>query len=123
MLVKRAITTLVTPAVEAVEGHAASLVCTPPPPAVEPEAPPPAPPPPVPGNPPDPVVTYYVYVPNNPNDFSAGEVRTPLFDPPDDPPAGYTCDIVPTLYYVPDPSFPGGTMPVYEQRCYWNYPP
>jgi hypothetical protein len=114
VLIKQAIVTFI-PGVDAVEGHAASLTCVTPPPVVDTG-----------GSVEPPPNTdselgdlIYLYVPNDPDDVGAGEVRTPAHAPE---PAGYVCDTEPTAYLVPDPSFPGGTMTVYEIRCYWTYP-
>lgn len=117
MLRKQYLVTVI-PAVEAVEGQPASLVCTPPPPPADPGGPPPPPPPPPPPEYPTAGSTIYLYVPNNPTDESAGQVRTESVAPE---PAGYTCFT--GIYYVPDPADPKLLQPVYETRCDWNYPP
>lgn len=106
-----------TPAITVTPGNAGqpyiapSTVCTPlPPPDDGGGSPPPTP---------TPALPYYVYVPNNPANPAAGEVRTQYRFHPG---AGYTCDVTPQTYLVPDPAFPGGFVPVRERRCRWNYP-
>lgn len=61
-----------------------------------------------------PPTVYWTYVPNNPNDFNAGEVRTRYTSHPG---TGYTCSFA--TYFEPDAD--GVLQPVYENRCYWNY--
>jgi hypothetical protein len=128
-------TVTVIPSVPGVPGSAESLVCTPAPPVIEPGSPSPVP---SPGSPSSPPPTnsgggttlpsgssasggtgqlIYLYVPNNPSDPAAGEVRTPYISPA---PAGYTCQT--GIFYLPDPIFPGAVTPVYETRGYWTYP-
>lgn len=87
-----------------------STVCTPPPPPNDGGG----------GLPPNPPPTgYYVYQPVDPNNPLAGETRAYFAGHPG---GGYVCDTVPQMYFVPDPTFPGGLTPVYERRCYWTYP-
>lgn len=105
-LVKLAVTTI-TPAVPAVEAHAATLVCTPAPPVVDTGG--------YTGYTP-PAALIYIYVPSNPA-FFVSEVRTPTVAPA---PAGYVCST--EMFLAPDPVFPGGMIPVNETRCYWTYP-
>lgn len=107
MLTKLPIVTVI-PAVPAIEGRAASLVCEP---LLPPEtgggsvvAPPPPP------------ANTYIYVPANPAVYTGVETRTQVSVVP----AGYVCEI--GTYFLPDPTFPGGLVPVIENRCYWEYP-
>jgi hypothetical protein len=117
MALRKQFLVTVIPAVEAVEGQSASLVCVVPPPPTDTGGSTGTDPPPTSGGEAE---TYY-YVPNDPNDPLAGEVRTPGTYPPEW--TGYTCEIDPSVHYIPDPNFPNGVQPVYERRCYWNYPP
>lgn len=109
MLRKLAAVTVI-PAIQAVEGHPASLVCVPPAPPNQgggttlPQPSPPA--------------VIYLYVPNNPNNPAAGEV---IYYGPPPAPAGYVCYL--ETLFVPDPTFPGGLTPVTRTNCYWTYPP
>lgn len=114
MLTKTPILTFV-PAVAGQPFKAASLVCTPNPPA--PDTGPVVPPAPPVGS--GDATLYYVYVPVNPVNPAAGETRQPASVHPG---AGYTCDVTPQQYFLADPSFPGGLMPVFERRCSWSYP-
>lgn len=103
---------LVIPGSAEVPGSAASTTCIPPPPASEEE--------PAPNDPPEEPVPHYLYVPNDPNDYGAGEVRTPWYD---ETPEGYTCSTGTFVESYPTSS--GGRIVVtfWETRCYWEYPP
>lgn len=103
------------PGSPAIEGRPASLVCVPPPPPPVTAYPPPSVPPSA-GTP----IGYYVYVPNNPNNPAAGEVRTFFSSHPG---GSYICDTEPQTYFIDSPASPGTLLPVRERRCYWQYPP
>lgn len=104
MLTKPAIVTVI-PGTPGQAYEPPSQVCVPLPPRGEGGTTPPTP---APGS------VVYVYVPNNPNNRYAGEVRTPMSTSP----AGYTCQA--GLFF--DIVIGGLVTPVYEVRCYWNYP-
>lgn len=103
------------PGVDAVTARPASLTCTvPPPPAIDPDAPPAS------SGSTQPLQAgdvVYVYVPKNYTLYTGEETRTASVYPA---PAGYTCTR--GTYLAIDPSFPNGATPIYETRCYWNYP-
>lgn len=114
-MLKKISRVVTVPGVAAVTARPASLACAVPPPApADPDAPP------VSGG-----ITFqpiqagdvvYVYVPRYFSVYTGEETRTASVYPA---PAGYTCTR--GIFLVSDPSFPNGTTPVYETRCYWNY--
>lgn len=105
------------PGTAGVEGSPETLTCTPNPPDTDASDPPPDDDD-VPTNPE--LQRVYLYVPNitdpDPGD-TVIETRTPWFAPA---PTGYVCTT--GLFIDHDPSFPGGSRPVYETRCFWEYP-
>jgi len=117
MLRKTAIETVVPP-VQGVEGSAESTYCTAPPPDEE-DGGGPIPPGGAEGDDGDSdgsnIQQIYLYVPNDPNNAAAGEVRTPALAPA---PAGYTCGLHTHTVHIDE----GVDTPVREIRCTWNYP-
>lgn len=102
---------LIIPGTDAVPGSPASTSCMPPPPGSGDE--------PTPDPAPEEPVPHYLYVPNDPDDFNAGEVRTPWYG---ETPEGYSCS---TGTFIDIYTFSNGMVVsiIYiETRCYWNYP-